>query len=224
MVNSVLLVEDDAVVAEVLQEALSESFAVERAGDGAAALAKLARVPPDVVILDLLLPGMRGMDLCRAIRKASDVPIMVVTGVGDSRTRAQAFSAGADDFLTKPVRIDELRARLRALIRRRQPSGDSLYRDDYLTVDLASREVLRHGEPVQLSATEFRLLEQLVRHPGEVLSHRQLLLAVWGKGYEESVRCLHTYIHYLRRKLESDTDGRHYIHSLRGKGYVFERR
>lgn len=224
MTGRVLIVEDDPVVAEVLYEALRDAFVVDRAANGADALALLGATPPDVVILDLLLPGMRGMDVCRSIRRASDVPIVVVTGVGDSRTRAQSFLAGADEFLTKPVRLDELRARLRALIRRRQPAEGSYYSDGNLIVDLTQREVYRQGQPVSLSATELRLLEQLVRNAGKVLPHRELLLAVWGRGYEESVRCLHTYIHYLRRKLEDDPSRPQYIRSYRGQGYSFQPR
>ena len=222
MIGRVLIVADDPVLVESLKQALSADYLIDLAGDGQTGIERLTELQPDLVVVDLPEPSTSGVETCRAIRRLSEVPVVVLTSAGNGLGRAWAYFAGADASLQKPVRLDALRARISALVRR---SGGrlegELYHDDDLIIDLRLRRVLRGGEVVSLTATEFRLLDQLVRHHGRVLSHRELLLAVWGEGYEDSIRCLYTYVHYLRRKLEHDPRHPRYIHSHGGQGYCF---
>jgi len=220
----VLVVEDDRELAQMLQVGLSPDYQVERAADGETALRRFADCRPHLVILDLMLPGVHGMDVCRALRQVSAVPVLVVSGLADGPTKVLALELGADDYLTKPFSFEELRARVKALLRR--SNGDlvnhEFYYDGTLAVDLRARRVLSRGREVALSPTEFGLLECLLRRAGEVLSQQELLRCVWGQGYEDAVSSLHLYVHYLRRKIEPDPQAPRYIVCRKGLGYLFQ--
>ena len=225
MDRRLLIVEDDAALAEMIAAMLAERFEVRRAGDCPEAIRLLLEFQPHLVILDLLLPGGHGLDVCRALRRVSAAPLLVLSGLNDTATKVRALDAGADDYLTKPFAMEELRARLDAIWRRsRRPwrdEGEDCFEDGSLRIDLGAKRVLRDGEELELSPTEYRLLECLVRNRGRLLSHRELLRRVWGEGYEEAVPSLHIYVHYLRQKIEPNPTVPRYIVSRKGQGYLF---
>jgi two-component system, OmpR family, KDP operon response regulator KdpE len=205
----------------VLREAGFDALPAETAAE-ALQLATLQR--PDAAILDLLLPDGDGVQVCLAIREWSDMPIVVLSAVGDEDHKVRALEAGADDYVTKPFSPRELVARLQAALRRATPEpGEPVVRADGLEVDLASRLVRRHGEEVHLTPTEFDLLRALVRNRGRLLTHRALLQDVWGQAYAGDIPTLRTTIARLRRKIEPDGDaGPRYIRTDPGVGYRFD--
>ena len=179
---------------------------------------------PDAAILDLLLPDGDGVQVCRAIREWSEMPILVLSAVGDEDRKVQALEAGADDYVTKPFSPRELVARLQAALRRAAPAtGEPIIHADGLEVDLAGRIVRRDGEEIHLTPTEFELLRTLVRNRGRLLTHRALLQEVWGQAYADDVPTLRTTIARLRRKIEPAGDGGpSYIRTDAGVGYRFD--
>jgi two-component system, OmpR family, KDP operon response regulator KdpE len=205
----------------VMREAGFEALPAESATQ-ALQVATLQR--PDAAILDLLLPDGDGVEVCRAIREWSDMPILVLSAVGDEDHKVQALEAGADDYVTKPFSPRELVARLHAALRRAAPApGEPVVHADGLEVDLAGRIVRRDGEEVHLTPTEFELLRTLVRNRGRLLTHRALLQEVWGQAYAEDVPTLRTTIARLRRKIEPAGDGGpSYIRTDPGVGYRFD--
>jgi two-component system, OmpR family, KDP operon response regulator KdpE len=210
----------------MLRAGLQDRYEIEYAADWSRAVSRVADFRPDLIILDMLLPGMHGLKLCRVLRDMSGAPVCVVSGVTDTRTKVLALEGGADDYVTKPFDLEELRARLDA-IRRRAGPGDARqehYDDGTLSVDLQEKHVLKDGRDVELTVTEFRLLECLVGHMGRVVTHQELLQEVWGDGYEGATPCLHVYIHYLRHKVEPDPKLPRYIVSLKAQGYLFHPR
>ena len=225
--GSVLVVEDDARLAAAVRRALAyDGHRVRVAADGSAGLAAIRDEPPDVVVLDVMLPGVDGFEICRRVRAAGDdVAILMVTARDAVRDRVTGLDAGADDYLVKPFDHDELLARVRALLRRRTPAvppavaGGEVLRLADLEVDPAAMTVRRGGEPVDLTAQEFRLLEHFARHPRVVLSRERLLDAVWGLDARTASNVVDVYVGYLRRKLD---DGRavRLLHTVRGAGYV----
>jgi two-component system KDP operon response regulator KdpE len=223
-VTRVLVVDDEPQLLRALDINLrARRYDVRTAATGAQALDVAAAHPPDLVILDLGLPDMDGTEVVAGLRGWTDVPILVLSGRTDSGDKVDALDAGADDYVTKPFAMDELLARLRAMTRRGAPREEQprVGFGDVL-VDLAARRVTRDAEDVRLTPTEWHLLEVLVRHPGQLLSQRQLLQEVWGAGYENAQGNLRLYMAQLRKKLEKDPARPEHLVTEPGMGYRFE--
>lgn len=221
----ILVVEDDERVAASLRRTLEYAgFAVSLAADGPAALARAARDRPDLVILDVMLPGLSGFDVCRALRAAGgESMVLMLTARDATADRVAGLDAGADDYLVKPFAYEELLARVRALLRRRPAPtalGGMLMLAD-LALDPATREVRRGDRPVELTALEFDLLHHFLRRPRQVLNRAQLLDAVWGGGDPATTNVVDVYVGYLRAKLEAGGEPR-LLHTVRGVGYVLK--
>lgn len=219
----ILLVEDEPKMARLIARVLEdERYAVDVVHDGTEGLEAALSGAHDAVILDRMLPGTDGLDILRELRaEGVSTPVLMLTARGDMPERVEGLDAGADDYLGKPFAFEELLARLRALLRRgdRPVAPESLRFDD-VTVDLASRMVLRGGDPVELSPREFSLLETLVRHRGQVLSRDQLLERVWGYDADPAGNVVDLYIHYLRKKLDAPGSRDSLIRTVRGAGYT----
>jgi two-component system, OmpR family, KDP operon response regulator KdpE len=217
----VLVVEDEPHIVRGLKIILrGAGYAVETAESKAEALAALAARPPDVVVLDLVLPDGRGVEVCESVRGWSRLPILVLSAVGDEREKVKAFDAGADDYVTKPFGTDELLARLRALLRRAaEPGGEPALELGELSIDLADRRVTRAGEQVHLTPIEFDLVGVLARHRGRLVTHRQLLQEVWGPEYGEETHYLRVHFAHIRAKLEADPSRPRYVITEPGVGY-----
>ena len=225
----VLVVDDDRAVRESLRRSLEfNGYEVALATDGAEALAGIGATDPDVVIMDVMMPRLDGIEATRALRTAkNDVPILVLTARDAVGDRVEGLDAGADDYLTKPFALQELLARLRALLRRRTPeeiADDAAGRTRALefadlSLDPDTRDVRRGDRAISLTRTEFSLLELLLAHPRRVLTRGQILEQVWGYDFPTSGNALEVYVGYLRRKTEADGEPR-LIHTVRGVGYV----
>ncbi|KOG47513.1 Fis family transcriptional regulator [Streptomyces virginiae] len=223
----VLVVEDDAQLVRALRINLeARKFEVETASDGHRALLLAAVRTPDVILLDLGLPDMDGVDVIKEVRETSGVPILVLSARHTSEEKIRALDAGADDYVTKPFSMDELLARLRAAVRRREVSVPSpeiaVVTTEDFTVDLVAKKVRRNDRSVRLTPTEWHLLEILITHPGRLISQRKLLLDVWGPTYSEHTNYLRVYMAQLRRKLEADPSHPRYLITEPGMGYRFE--
>ena len=221
----VLVVDDEPQILRALAITLrARGYEVGTAGTGAAALEAATRLRPELVVLDLGLPDMDGAAVIAGLRGWSAVPILVLSGRSGSSDKVDALDAGADDYVTKPFAMDELLARLRAMTRRAAGKEEQLpvLTIGETTVDLAARRVTRDGSDVRLTPTEWHLLEVLVRHPGKLLSQRQLLAEVWGPGYETAQGNLRLYMAQLRRKLEPDPSRPRHLVNEPGMGYRFE--
>lgn len=217
----VLVADDDRQIRRALSTALrGQGYEVEVAVDGADALIRLATWNPDVVVLDLVMPGVDGFAVVRDARTWTQVPIIVLSARGQFQDKITALDLGADDYITKPFGIEELEARLRALMRRVRPTegATSIVLGD-IVIDLAAHSVTRRGEVVRLTRTEFNLLQALAADRGKVITHRQLLERVWGDYAAENSRQLRVYINYLRRKLEDDPAKPRLIVTEPGVGY-----
>ncbi|AYY13520.1 DNA-binding response regulator [Actinobacteria bacterium YIM 96077] len=220
----VLVVDDDPAVRESLRRSLAfNGYGVELASDGEEALRYVSQAQPDAVVLDVMMPRLDGLATCRALRAAgNDVPILMLTARDEVSDRVSGLDAGADDYLPKPFALEELLARLRALLRRSAPAGspesERLQLAD-LTLDPATREVTRGDRHLRLTRTEFSLLELLMRHPRHVLTRERILEEVWGYDFPTTANSLEVYIGYLRRKTEAEGEPR-LIHTVRGVGYV----
>jgi two-component system KDP operon response regulator KdpE len=217
---NVLVVDDEPPIRRFLRTSLAvQNYRVSEAENGRVALELLGREKPDLVILDLGLPDMDGIELIRRIRATSNVPLVVLSSRGDERAKVEALELGADDYLTKPFGMEELVARLRTALRHGfQAKGeDPVFRSGDLTVDLVRRRVLVGGSEVKLSPTEFAMLQLLVQHAGKVLTHQQILREVWGNA--EDVQYLRVYVRQLRRKLETDPERPRHIVTESGVGY-----
>ncbi|MCW2759575.1 MAG: response regulator receiver [Nocardioidaceae bacterium] len=220
----VLVVDDDRAVRESLRRSLEfNGYAVTLAEDGAAALAGIGSQRPDAVVMDVMMPRLDGIETTRALRGAgNDVPILVLTARDAVGDRVEGLDAGADDYLTRPFALEELLARLRALLRRTSPDegeGDEVLSFSDLSMDLASREVRRGERPIELTRTEFNLLELFLRRPRRVLDRSFILEEVWGFDFPTTANSLEVYVGYVRRKLEADGEPR-LLHTVRGVGYV----
>jgi two-component system, OmpR family, response regulator MprA len=218
----ILVVDDDEALRQALRRALLlEGYEVELAPDGTHALEffRTERPPPDAVVLDLLMPNLDGIDTCKAIRKMSTVPVLVLTARDGVDDRVAGLDVGADDYLVKPFAVKELFARLRALLRRTATTQTGLLSFADLELDPVTREVNRAGEPIELTRTEFALLELFMLHPRTVLSRAALFESVWGYDLGFASNSLEVYIGYLRRKTEAN-GGARLIETVRGVGYV----
>lgn len=225
----VLVVEDEPQIVRALVINLkARRYEVDAAADGAGALELAAARHPDVVVLDLGLPDMDGVEVIKGLRGWTRVPILVLSARHSSDEKVEALDAGADDYVTKPFGMDELMARLRAAVRRAEPPAGSgedevVVETDGFTVDLAAKKAVREGRDVRLTPTEWHLLEVLVRNGGKLVSQKQLLQEVWGPSYGTETNYLRVYMAQLRRKLEADpSHPRHFI-TEPGMGYRFER-
>ncbi len=221
MAERVLIIEDESSIAGFLRRGLLyEGYEVEVAMDGESGLAAARDRPPDAVILDILLPGIDGMEVCRRLRAASDVPILMLTAKDAVPDRVAGLDAGADDYLVKPFAFEELLARLRAILRRRQPATtQEVLRFADLTLNLLTRQVWRGQRAIELTAKEFDVLEMFMRHPRQVLTRDILYERIWGYDYSGESNIIEVYIRYLRTKLEAGGEPR-LLHTVRGVGYV----
>jgi len=215
----VLVVDDDARIVAALKRALHyEGCSVDVALDGRAALASAARRPPDLVLLDLMLPGIDGLEVCRRLRAADDVPILMLTARDATSERVRGLDSGADDYVVKPFAYEELMARVRALLRRRAPARRQRLAYADVDVDVGAREAFRAGREVVLTTTEFDLLCHFLRNPRQVLNRDQLLEAVWGGDFDAVSNVVDVYVGYLRAKLGEPR----LIQTVRGVGYVLK--
>ena len=221
--SRVLVVDDDPALTRALAVNLrARGYEVDLAGTGQAALRLAAQHHPDVVVLDLGLPDLDGLDVIAGLRGWTSVPIVVLSARHTEHDKVAALDAGADDMLTKPFGMDELLARLRAALRRAAPATDqAVIETAAVTVDLATTRVLVDGEPVRLTPTEWHLLEVLVRHADRVVGHAQLLREVWGPGYDKQSQYLRVHIAALRRKLEREPGAPQHLVTEAGFGYRF---
>lgn len=219
---TILVVDDEPAVREALRRALElEGYAVELAEDGVDALTRLEdEGEPDAVVLDVLMPRVDGLEVCRRLRSAGrTVPVLMLTARAEVSDRVAGLDAGADDYLVKPFALEELLARLRALLRRTAAEEGEVLRFADLELDPATREVQRGGEPIELTRTEFALLELFLRNPRQVLTRSLIFERVWGYDFGAGSNSLDVYVGYLRRKTEAG-GGPRLIHTVRGVGYA----
>jgi two-component system KDP operon response regulator KdpE len=218
-----LVVDDDPQIQRMLRSQLAaREYEVRVVGSGPEALLAVGEFEPHLILLDITMPGMDGLEVCRQLREWSQVPVILITAADAPQTKMTALDLGADDYLTKPFHMGELLARVRAVLRRAGAAAatPSVVRAGDLTIDLAAREVRRGSEPVRLTRTEFELLRELVTHPDRVLTYSHLLSAVWGPEYDD-IHYVHVHVGNLRRKLEGGPTGPRLILSVPGVGYRF---
>jgi two-component system response regulator MprA len=220
MNERILIIEDDTAILKVLQRGLAyEGYSVDVATDGRSGLNLAHDNHPDLVIIDWMLPGMDGLEVCRRLRLQGGLPILMLTAKDTIQDRVQGLDAGADDYIVKPFNLDELTARIRALFRRTQTERNQVYQFADLTMDSDSRQVTRGKRLVPLTAKEYELLELFLRHPRQVLTREVIFDRVWGYDFGGESNVLEVYIRYLRQKLELENEPR-LIHTVRSVGYV----
>jgi two-component system KDP operon response regulator KdpE len=216
----ILVVDDERQILRALQTSLrGAGYEVETAETAETALAAAAMRPPEALIVDLVLPDGTGTEVVRELRTWSSAPVIVLSAVGDEREKVAALDAGADDYVTKPVGIDELIARLRAVLRRATPSAEPVLTSSELELDLEKRELRVGGKPVHLTPHQFDLLRVLALNEGKLLTHRAVLQEVWGPGYGSESNLLHVHVSQLRRKIEPDPARPRYLLTEPGAGY-----
>ncbi|HEU0236198.1 MAG TPA: response regulator transcription factor [Candidatus Limnocylindrales bacterium] len=228
MARTILVVDDEPTIREALVDALeADGFRVVAAADGREALARFRGERPDLVLLDLMLPELSGIEVCRIIRAESAVPIVMLTAKDSEVDKVVGLELGADDYVTKPFSLRELSARIRALFRRSEqvaveapPAVVDLGR---VQVDLAGHRLLRDGETLPVKPKAFELLAFLLRHPGQVFTRDQLLEHVWGYDYAGETRTVDVHVHWLRGQIEEQPGAPRFLHTVRGVGYVFRR-
>ncbi len=226
----ILIIEDDRDIIELVRYNLvNEGFQVSAASDGTSGLASLKKSPPDILLLDLMLPRLSGLEICKEIRRDSALnrlPILMLTARGEEADRVVGLEMGADDYVTKPFSPRELVARVKALLRRTDPAGDSqrTIAVGKLLIDPAAYRVAREGKPLTLSTLEFRLLYYLAARPNRVFTRDQLLDAVWGTERFVTPRSVDVYVRRLREKIEGDPENPAHLKTVRGAGYLFETR
>jgi len=227
MARTILVVDDEPTLRETLADALeADGFRVVTAADGREALVRFREDGPELVVLDLMLPELSGIEVCRIIRQESGIPILMLTAKSSELDKVLGLELGADDYMTKPFSLRELSARIRALLRRAEPPAPDLPATvplGDLTVDLAGHRLLRDGAPVPVKPRVFELLAFLMRHPGQVVSREQLLEQVWGYDYAGETRTVDVHVHWLRSTIEPDPAAPTLIQTVRGVGYVFRR-
>jgi two-component system response regulator MprA len=220
MKERILIIEDDEGILKILRRVLGyEGYQVDTALEGQSGLTLAREVRPDLVILDWMLPGVDGLEVCRNIRNTSKTPILMLTAKDNISDRVQGLDAGADDYVVKPFEIDELLARIRALLRRTAPDRAQILQFMDLTLDTNSRQAFRGSRTISLTAKEYELLELFLRHPRQVLTREMIFDRVWGYDFGGESNVLDVYIRYLRQKLEEAGEMR-LIHTARGVGYV----
>ncbi len=214
----ILVVDDDERIAASVRRALAyEGYDVSEAHDGTAALAAVRDLVPDLVVLDVMMPGIDGLEVCRRLRAAGDdIAVLMLTAKSTVPDRVEGLDSGADDYLVKPFAHEELLARVRSLLRRKEPAGREILSFADVRVDVDAMEVTRGGEPAELTALEFRLLEYLLRNQRIVLSRAKILEAVWGLDVDTTSNVVDVYVRYLRQKLGEPS----IIQTVRGVGYV----
>ena len=220
----ILIVEDESAIASLLRDDLAlEGYTVTVVDDGEAATAAVTSSPFDLVILDVMLPGKDGFDVCREMRRAGlTMPIIMLTAKTQESDKVMGLEIGADDYVTKPFSPRELRARVKAALRRAAGDPPEIYRFGDVEVDFGRRELRCGGTPVEVTAIEFKLLSAFIRHRGRVLSREQLLDEAWGRGVYVTDRAVDTHIVNVRRKIEPDPAAPRYLVSVRGAGYRFD--
>jgi DNA-binding response OmpR family regulator len=229
MARTILVVEDDTTLRETLVDALgADGFAVIAAADGRAALTTFRGEQPDLVLLDLMLPELSGVEVCRIIRSESGVPIIMLTAKDSELDKVVGLELGADDYVTKPFSLRELTARIHALFRRSDASvaveaPPAVVDLGRVQADLAGHRLLRDGTALPLKPKAFELLSFLLKHPGQVFTRDQLLERVWGYDYAGESRTVDVHVHWLRSQIEDDPGNPTFIHTVRGVGYVFRR-
>ena len=217
----ILVVDDEPQILNALETTLrGAGYDVETAATGEDALTQASLSPPEGVILDLVLPGKSGVEVCRELRKWSDAPVLVLSVIGEEQEKVAALDAGADDYVTKPFGVEELLARLRAILRRAAPAEPLLKVGD-LEIDLEKSALHRNGELVQLTPHEFGLLRLFATNEGKLLTHRTILREVWGAAYQTESHYLHVYVSQLRQKIEDDPTRPRYLLTETGAGYRF---
>ncbi len=220
----ILVVDDEPQIRRSLQVNLEhKNYAVITAASAEEAIVSITRQQPDIVIVDLVLPGIDGIELTHRIRSQYPVPIIVLSAIGDERKKVQALECGADDYVTKPFGMEELLARIRSALRRTimGTGTEPVFRSRGLSINFERREVLVDGEFVKLTPTEYDLLKYMIQYTGKVLTHRTLLTAIWGEAYADQAQYLRVFIGQLRKKLEKNTARPQYILTDPGVGYRF---
>ena len=220
MTARILIIEDDQAILTFLRRGLAfDGYQVETAEDGQTGLVKARDKPPDLVVLDWMLPGLDGLEVCRRLRLGGSIPIMMLTARDSVSDRVQGLDAGADDYMVKPFNLDELLARIRALLRRTKPSRPKIYQFEDLTLDTGTRQASRGERIIDLTAKEYELIELFLRHPRQVLTREMIYDDVWGYDFGGESNIIEVYVRYLRQKLE-EGDEKRVIHTVRGMGYV----
>jgi two-component system response regulator MprA len=220
MKERILIIEDDEAIVRVLRRSLAyEGYTVDAAFDGETGLTLARDARPDLVILDWMLPGMDGLEVCQRLRGGGNLPILMLTAKDTVDDRVQGLDAGADDYMVKPFQLEELLARVRALLRRTQPERVPVLSFADLVLDTSTRQALRKGRLISLTAKEYDLLELFLRHPRQVLTREMIFDRVWGYDFGGDSNVLDVYIRYLRQKLEAEGEAR-LLHTVRGVGYV----
>jgi len=220
MREKILVIEDEEKILHFLRRGLAyEGYQVETATDGSTGLELAGEDPPDLVILDWMLPGMDGLEVCRRLRSAGSIPILMLTAKDSISDRVRGLDAGADDYLVKPFALDEVLARIRALLRRAKPEGPEVLTFSDLRLDTGTHQAFRGESPIDLTAKEYELLELFLRHPRQVLTREQIYDRVWGYDFGGESNIIEVYVRYLRQKTEASGEAR-LIHTVRGVGYV----
>jgi len=223
MKPSILIIEDDQGILKFLKRGLSyEGYEVLVAEDGEAGLETAREEEPDLVVLDIMLPGMDGLEVCRRLRNDSEIPILMLTAKDQTSDRVTGLDMGADDYMVKPFEFRELLARIRALLRRTNPPQDKQLDFDDLTLDRGTRRAYRGERVISLTAKEYELLELFMEHPRQVLTREVIYDRVWGYNFGGQSNIIEVYVRYLRQKLEKEDEPR-LIHTLRGVGYVLRK-
>ena len=220
MAEHILVIEDETRIADLLRRGLTyEGFRVSVAGDGPAGLATARDDPPDLVILDWMLPGLDGLEVCKRLRAAGPVPIIMLTAKESVPDRVTGLNAGADDYMVKPFAFDELLARIRAQLRRNRPQATEMLHFADLTMNTATREVMRGSRKLELTAKEYDLLELFLRHPRQVLTRDVIFDRIWSYDFGGESNIIEVYVRYLRQKTEANGEPR-LIQTIRGVGYA----
>lgn len=220
MKERILIIEDDEAIQRILKRALTyEGYMVEAALDGESGLKLFRESRPDLVVLDWMLPGIDGLEVCQRLRAASKVPILMLTAKDTVQDRVQGLDAGADDYIVKPFQVEEFLARVRALLRRTEAERAPVLKFADLELDTRTRQARRGQRVIPLTAREFDLLELFMRHPRQVLTREMIFDRIWGYDFSGESNVLDVYIRYLRQKLEAEGEPR-LIHTLRSVGYV----